>query len=225
LLLLLNSSNHPPSQVDPWLWLNYGVMLVWTMFVLPLFIALETGLLSGIEHGAGGWKQLFSLPVRRGALYSAKIIMAVGLVGAAHLMLCFWTVIAGEITAMARPELQIPPIPSVSLPVLAVASFAGSLLMLAIHAWISLRWSSLVLNMGIAIMAMLVNLSLVDSDLRRFYPWFLPADLTNRIFQRSLERAELGIPAAALPSLSTSLLGGAVVMLAAILLLKRRDVY
>jgi hypothetical protein len=225
LLLLLNGSNSPPGQVDPWLWLSFGVMLIWTMAVLPLFIALETGLLAGVEHGANGWKQLFVLPVRRGPVYCAKITMAVALVLAAHAMLCLWTVVAGEIMAAFRPDLNFTWIPPKELLFFAAASFAGSWLMLAIHAWISLRWPSMVLNMGIAIMALVVNLSLVDSDLRRFYPWFLPAALTGEIFKQLIEQATLAVPEQAVPSLVTSALGGTLVCLVAVLTLRRRDVY
>jgi hypothetical protein len=225
LLLFLTGNNEAPGQVDPWLWLGYGVMLMWAMAVLPLFIALETGLVAGIEHGADGWKHLFALPVRRGPVFCAKIVMAAALVMAAHAMLCFWTFIAGVVMAAFRPDLGFTLVPPLELFVFAAASFTGSWLMLSIHAWISLRWSSLVLNMGIAIMALVVNLSLVDSDLRRYYPWFIPAELTNGIIKQLLEQATLAVPENALASVLTSLLGGTLVVLAAVVMLGRRDVY
>jgi hypothetical protein len=225
LLLYLNGSNVAPGRVDPWLWLSYSVMLIWNMALLPLFVALETGLVAGIEHGADGWKHLFTLPVRRGPVYCAKIAMAAALVMAAHVMLCFWTCITGAALAAFRPGLGFTWVPPVELLFFAGASFAGTWLMLSIHAWISLRWSSLVLNMGIVIMALVVNLSLVDSDLRRYYPWFIPAELTSGILKQLLEQATLAVPENAVPSLLTSLLGGTVVMLAAVLMLGRRDIY
>ena len=126
---------------------------------------------------------------------------------------------------LVQPDLNVTWVPPRELLVFATASFAGSWLMVSIHAWISLRWSSLVLNVGIAIMALVVNLSLVDSDLRRFYPWFLPADLNNRIFRQVLEQAKPGLPEAAVPALVTGVLGGTLVCVLAVVMLSRKDVY
>jgi hypothetical protein len=224
LLLQLNNTNRPSGGIDPWLWFGYGVLLTWAMFVLPLLIALECGLVAGIEHGADGWKQLFSLPVRRGPVYAAKIAMMVALVAAAHVMLLVWTLVAGKLAALFRPELGFSPLPPADLLLFTAVSFLGSWLMIAIHAFIGLCWSSLVLNMGIAIMALLVNLSILESDVRIFYPWFLPFGLTNMILTQVVNQGVLGIPNEALPSLVTGTLGGILVAAAAILVLRRRDV-
>jgi hypothetical protein len=225
LILQLSGNSNPAGGIDPWLWLSYGVILSWTLFVLPLFVALETGLLAGVEHGANGWKHIFTLPVRRGPVYAAKIAMVSALVAAAHIMLCVWTLVAGAIMGAFSPELKFALIPPGELLLFAAASFVGSLLMVSIHAWISLRWQSLVLNVGIAVVALVVNLSLIDSDLRRFVPWLIPMDLTNGILKQALEQATSGIPAAAVPSLATGLLGGLLVSVVAVVMLSRRDVY
>ena len=225
LLVQLNGSNSSPGQVDPWIGLGFGVLMIWTLFVLPLFVALETGLLAGIEHSADGWKQLFALPVHRGPVYAAKISMAVVLVAAAHVMLFFWTLVAGEIMAVFRPDLGFTWIPPGELLTFIAASFIGSWLMIAIHGWISLRWSSLVLNVGIAILALVVSLSIVESDLSRFNPWFIPTDLTVGIFNRLLGQASQGGSGEPLQSILISVLGGMLVCVLAVTMLRRRDVY
>jgi hypothetical protein len=79
--------------------------------------------------------------------------------------------------------------------------------------------------MGIAIMALVVNLSLVESDLRRYYPWFLPAEITNGILRHLLDGATLGVPTRVVPSLVTSVLGGTLVCVLAVWTLRRRDVF
>jgi hypothetical protein len=221
LLLQVNDTANPTSTVDPWLWLGYTVLVVWTMFVLPLFVALETGLLAGIEHGASGWKQLFSVPVRRGPVYAAKISMVFVLVAVAHAMLWLYTVLAGEIMVLFHPALGYTAVPPRELLLLVAVCFAGSGLMIAIHTFISLRWPSLVLNAGVAIMAMIVSLSMVESGMRRFYPWFIPAELVNGTLNRMVDHAT---PGQLVPSLLTGILGGAVLCLVAVFLLKRRDV-
>jgi hypothetical protein len=97
--------------------------------------------------------------------------------------------------------------------------------MISIHVWVSLRWPSLVLNVGIAIVALVVSLSLVESDLRAYYPWFIPVEITNDFLKQLIELKKLEISKETLPSLLTSVIGGTVVCVTAVLMLRRRDVY
>ena len=72
-LVTLNAGTPPARGMpDPWLIYGQSVLVMWAVILLPLFVALETGLLAGVEHQSGGFKHLFALPVRRGVVYTAK---------------------------------------------------------------------------------------------------------------------------------------------------------
>jgi hypothetical protein len=43
---------------DAWLWMTQNVLILWSLIMLPLFVALETALLAGLEHRTDNWKHL-----------------------------------------------------------------------------------------------------------------------------------------------------------------------
>jgi hypothetical protein len=51
--------------------------------------------------------------------------------------------------------------------------------LLGIHAVVALRWSSFAMNIGLALGGLLIGIVLVESELRNFYPWSLPAAVEN----------------------------------------------
>jgi hypothetical protein len=55
-------------------WLN--VLAVWCYFMLPLFVALITGLLNGIEYKNSTWRLMLTQPIGQRQLYFAKLILA-----------------------------------------------------------------------------------------------------------------------------------------------------
>src|SRR5574340_188865 len=69
------------EDADSWKWLAQNVLILWSMLFLPLFTALETALLSGLEHSEKNWKHLFALPIPRWTIYTAKLLAGLGLLG------------------------------------------------------------------------------------------------------------------------------------------------
>jgi hypothetical protein len=80
---------------NPWLWLGQQTLVYWSLLMLPLIITLQTALLANVEHSNQQWKHLFVLPTPRGAIYAAKQIAAMVLVGFSTLSLLALTVLNG----------------------------------------------------------------------------------------------------------------------------------
>ena len=77
-------------QKDPTsAWIDYGgqTVFLWAILMLPLFITLETALLANLEHGNGQWKHLFALPIPRNAIYAAKQVSSMVIIGLSSLVL------------------------------------------------------------------------------------------------------------------------------------------
>jgi hypothetical protein len=161
--------------VHPAAMIVLGLVGLWAVFVLPIFVAIETSLLAAIEHQNRGWKHLFALPPARGALIAAKFASAVLLVTIAHACFFGYTLVLLWVVPKLEPGIGFHgPIP-IGATLLVVASCAvSSLFMVGVHTWISLRWPSFALNVGIALGGIFYALGVLDSLQGKILPWALP---------------------------------------------------
>lgn len=151
---------------------------IWAVFMMPLLIALVTALLNGIEHSDKQWKHLFALPVPRYAVYFAKLIVAQGLILTSTLVLGVFTVIVGVAGMLLRPELaNAGPVPYVWLLKQVAFVWLASWLIIAIHTWISMRWSGFPIALGAGIGGTFFALFAATASLGKYYPWLLPMNI------------------------------------------------
>ena len=151
---------------------------IWAVFMMPLLIALVTALLNGIEHSDKQWKHLFALPVPRYAVYFAKLIVAQGLILTSTLVLGGFTVIVGVAGMLLRPELaNAGPVPYVWLLKQVAFVWLASWLIIAIHTWISMRWSGFPIALGAGIGGTFFALFAATASLGKYYPWLLPMNI------------------------------------------------
>jgi hypothetical protein len=63
-------------------WTSYtsGILQLWLLMLLPLYVSTLSALYINIEHEAHMWKLLFTQPVRRSSLLLAKLCIMLGLV-------------------------------------------------------------------------------------------------------------------------------------------------
>lgn len=189
-----------------------GSLSLWALFMLPLFIALETALLADIEHGQHMWRHLFALPTPRWSIFAAKQLTALLAVLTATAVLACGTLIGGWTLALLAPGLGFTAAPDVALLLRGAAMlFLASWILLALQSWVALRWPSLTLALGVGIGGTFVALFAAGSRMLRYFPWSLPVHA-------------LGAAPAATPAVVLGLGGGIVVGVLALLELSRRDV-
>jgi hypothetical protein len=151
---------------------------IWAVFMMPLLIALVTALLNGIEHSDKQWKHLFVLPVPRYAVYFAKLIVAQGLILMSTLVLGVFTVVVGVAGTYLRPELaNAGPVPYIWLAKQVAFVWLASWLIIAIHTWISMRWSGFPIALGAGIGGTFFALFAASASLGKYYPWLLPMNI------------------------------------------------
>ncbi len=205
-----------PEDRSIWLSLAQNNLVFWNLLMVPLFIALQTALLAGVEHAHKNWKLLFALPVSRGAVYTAKQAVAMGLIGLSSLVLWAAIIGSGLLLGVVKPgigfEQAIPAWPILKF---ILVSFVTSWLIISIHAWIGMRWPSFVVAMGVGIAAMIVAVVIVQSDYPLYYPWTLPGAIT-------LEFIRTGVPPYGL--MAVGALGGIAAAVVGGLEFIRRDV-
>lgn len=172
------------------------IFAFWCLLMLPLFIALETALLSELENTEKHWKHLFALPIPRSMLYIAKILVGAGLIALSTIVLWFGILLAGYILHWLKPNSGF----SLSLPWFnalktALFTYLASLLTLALHTWISLRWRSFTLSIGLGMIATVIGvfLTLNSQRIASFYPWMLPSVAMSSDANRVLQALMLGV--------------------------------
>jgi len=167
-----------PADFNLWQMHASNSLQIWAVFMMPLLITLETALLNGIEHSDKQWKHLFALPVPRHVVYFSKMIVAQGLTLVSTLILAVLTVIVGLVSIYLRPEFaNVGPARYVWIFKYNVLVWLAAWLIIAIHTWISIRWSGFPIALGVGIAGTFFALFAAGAWIGKFYPWLLPLNL------------------------------------------------
>jgi hypothetical protein len=201
---------------QPWRWHMKFTLTLWGLFILPLFVTLETALLAGWEHGNGAWKLLYAQPVPRWMVTTAKQFSGLVLLGISHVFLAFAVIGTGLLLRQIDPDLgldsTIPWLPMLGYSLLV---YLISWLIISIHSFVSLRWDSFVVAMAVGIVATMSGVFFIRSEAYApFYPWAMQGLIANKLLEDGWPVAQLlwGIG------------GGLLVFLLSSLYLSRRDV-
>lgn len=196
---------------NPWFALRHAIGL-WSALMLPLFVTLEAALVAGLEHGTKQWKHLFALPAPRWSVYVAKIAACLALTAIATVVLGVGILAGGFVMRLFRPDLTGGPPPFLLLARQASLAFLAAWLMLAVQAWVSLRWSSFTVAVAVGMSATVAGFMVGQSGRwGPLYPWSLPLHVLTP-----------GRPIASI--LTLSLAGGLIVMALGCWDVTRRDV-
>ena len=161
------------SPEDAWRMYAQAVLALWTILMLPLFVTLEAALLAGLEHANQQWKHLLALPLPRSAHYLAKSLALAGLVALSMLVLCLLIPPGGWLLDLLQPRFGIggPP-PWRLIFSHAGIAFCAALLMVALQAWIALRWRSFTIAVASGMTATVIGYLVGQSErFGHWYPW------------------------------------------------------
>jgi lantibiotic transport system permease protein len=160
------------SGTNHWRTLFEHSVMMWSLLLLPLFVTLQMGLLTALEHNNKMFKQLYILPIPRWKIYAAKAIMGIGLIALSEMVLLLSTTGVGIILRYTQPELDFTgPIPWSSFLQTILICFFSAWMMIAIQFWVSMHWSSFVLSMGVGIVGTTGGVLVISSKWAQFYPW------------------------------------------------------
>ena len=167
-----------PADFNLWQTHATNSLQIWAVFMMPLLITLVTALLNGIEHSDKQWKHLFALPVPRHAVYFSKLIVAQGLTLVSTFVLALLTVIVGIVGTQMRPEFaHVGPAPYGWIAKHALLVWLAAWLIIAIHTWISIRWSGFPIALGAGIAGTFFALFAAGAWIGKYYPWLLPLNI------------------------------------------------
>lgn len=163
-----------PAQA--WLMYSQSVLALWLFLMLPLLITLQSALLAGLEHGEQRWKHLLALPLPRGVHYLAKLVVLAAMTAAGFAVLLALLPVGGLVLMTLRPALGLAGLPDMAwLLRSAGMALAASMLMVAIHTWVSIRWRSFTVAVSIGMGATVAGFLIGQSDrFGHWYPWSMP---------------------------------------------------
>lgn len=163
-----------------WNALGQQVLVLWALLMMPLFIALETALLAGLEHQEKNWKLLYTQPVPRWTIYAAKQLTGMGLIALSVLALWGSTLLAGWILGLLLPGSGFAePAPWLQLLKYCTFLYLASGILLSLHTWVALRWHSFVVAMTVGIAGTVAATLVMYSEWRTYYPWTAPFLIAN----------------------------------------------
>ena len=163
-------------------WLEFGQMTLvfWALLMLPLFITLEVALIANWEHKSNHQKHLFALSIPRGALYAAKQICGMAIVGLSFLVLVVLLVLSGWALRLLVPGMGFEAAPPVGEFLrFAAFLFLGSWLFIAMQTWVAQRWSSFAVASSVGIALTIAGALIIQSEWAGLYPTTMPILVAN----------------------------------------------
>ncbi len=181
-----------------WMELTRMMLGLWATLVMPLFITIETALIAGLDHSENQWKNILALPIPRWTIYIAKLLVACAMVIASTFLLMCGVLIAGALLPYLRPELTFGwPAPWLEIFTKGAQVAALSATAVTAQHWISMRWRSFAVPVGVGVAAVIVGVVVVSSKSNvweLWYPWAVttrplvtpPTDLTTLLWTHGL---------------------------------------
>jgi len=176
--MYIQGSEYHLNQVDrnQWLSLNQSSLVFWSLLMMPLFVTLETALLSGLEYDRKNWALLYTMPTPRWAFYAAKEVISLALIGISTVVMLGLVVLTGLILQRINPGygLSASTIPWAQMGESYALLYGASFLIVSIHLWVSSRWPNYVVAFGTGIAATVTTVLVFESEWARFFPWSMP---------------------------------------------------
>lgn len=173
--------HRPEAAGSEAVWISFcqGMFVLWNFLMLPLFVTLQAALLAGLEHGSQQWKHLLALPVPRWTHYAAKLGVLAAMVTASTLLLCVATPAVGWIVMHVQPAYGLAgPAPWGWLLRHTLAGIAAAGLLVALQAWVALRWRSFTTAVSVGIAGTVAGFMVGQSErFGHWFPWSMPAQV------------------------------------------------
>ncbi|MET0856102.1 MAG: ABC transporter permease [Telluria sp.] len=153
----------------PWMRLWMSSTALWCYFMMPLYIALITSLLNGLEHKNQTWRLMLTLPVSQRQLYVAKALLAWLFVAGANAILVGSISLTILLLGLAGASQQ----GAFVFPMLAFWGKVslGCIPVLMIQHAVSWRVRSLVLPLAVGVMSTMGVAQIGSSEHWVWYPW------------------------------------------------------
>ncbi len=163
------------SDTNPWIQFTLFSVNSWSILMMPLVITLLTFYVNYTEHRAGGWKFIYSLPLPKLSIYSAKFIISFIIFFVMMIIYSVLMLTAINILAIIYPQVPFDSSNETMNIIfhLIKMSFA-SIAILSIQFFVSLLVHNFVFPIGFGVFATIANAILLQWEHSHFLPYAYP---------------------------------------------------
>lgn len=152
----------------PWTIFIEQHAIIWAVLILPILSAVLSSMLIMNENTDNNWKYLLALPIKRGDVYFAKIILVIFFLLVSSILLGIGML--GSATILQLPR----EIPYSQLIQTLSAAMIGAFAVLSIQFWLSIKFHNPGIPLAVAICGTVTAIFLLQSALTRWLPWVYP---------------------------------------------------
>ena len=170
------------------LWFQFAGIALGVMgsLLLPMFTIFLAYSVNSIEHKADTWKTLFSLPISRWAIYSAKYFYAVFLLLMCMGLFALFTIGFGNVLGLLKPEMKFASA-HIELELFEIyfKLFLSALGILSIQFLLSILWSDFLKPMGIGFVCFIAGVIAVGTkwEYAYLFPYSHPMVALNSMMK------------------------------------------
>ncbi|WPU93664.1 ABC transporter permease [Mucilaginibacter sabulilitoris] len=181
------------SRMEPIrLWFQFAgtILSIMGTLLLPIYAIFIAYAVNSIEHRADTWKSLFSLPISRWAVYTAKYAYAVFLIFLCLSLFMLFTIGFGNLLSVVKPQLRFDNYHmEKELAQIYFKLFLSSLGILSIQFLLSLLWADFLKPMGIGFVCTIAGVIAASKNWEYSYafPYSQPAVAISTMIHRGNE--------------------------------------
>ncbi len=171
------------GALNPWLQFTMFSIKSWSILMMPLFITLLTFYVNYTEHRASGWKFIYSLPLPKLSIYSAKFIISLAIFFFTMMLYYVFNLGAIQLLAFIYPEVPFGSYNEIgNLFIVFNKLFLASIAIMSIQFFVSLLVNNFVFPIGFGVFATIANATLLRWEHSHFIPYAYPFFSINKLF-------------------------------------------
>ncbi|MCF8413855.1 MAG: ABC transporter permease, partial [Melioribacteraceae bacterium] len=163
------------ENMNPWAIYTRILLNMWTILFLPMFIAIATFYINFHEHKSNGWKHLYSLPVPKISIYTAKFVTSILLVVLTIAVLYIVNIISIKTLGALHPESKANEYSEYGMIFFLFSKMIFSTIgLIAIQFLLSLLFMNFFIPLGVGILATILTALALGWDKIIYFPYAFP---------------------------------------------------
>jgi ABC-2 type transport system permease protein len=165
------------EKANEWSMTLMSSAAIWAFFMLPMSVTALTALVANAEHGSRSWEHLRALPVPAWQFFAAKLVGVLGVVILMTALLATMTPAAAFAAGALKPSVApTGDVGYLAYVVLLTRMTVAAGLLVAVQAWVALRFTSFVPALATGIGGTFFAVVATSAEAGVALPWQIPVN-------------------------------------------------